>query len=661
MIIIHPINDFLFEIFPELRSSGNDTAILKEELEKYYTLGPYKPKVTVEKDYVKIEIDTSTINDQHKDFHKAVRLCDNKQYGLAKPILDNLIEKNPTNSEYHRIKGQVLSEEGNQEDAIDNLIEALRWDPKNGWALIMMGNIFAKEKKDIETAKIYFDQAIKSNPDDHISINNIAALFMQEGNYKTAKEYCNKALSVNPTYPNTHFILSVIAEQDNDLNRAFNHVVDALKYNKLVDELKKKSASRAIGLAYKLMDDQEGGRIVDDYRHKLEKRGGLKIETVKDSSISSLAKMEFAENYQRDKHILRHKSNEQGIEHLLMHEMAHLDFVLDAKEAGANQLFISTQNHQEKFVSKYAAAVRKLRKSGLDEHTVNEYFQQVFQGINSQTFNTPVDLFIEQKLYDEFPNLRPYQFLSLYRIIGKSIEATTDKKVIDITPKDLVVKSKILGLIQALQYKDIYGIDMISEFKASKREVDEAQDMYAEYLDYKNDKAPGEEYELIANWAEDLGLDDNFDLVDENKYRKAESSDIDDILKKIEQDPFGLEDKDKQKEQEMQDFLKSREKSGVNSAVIMYMLGALEYFRDMPKDQIKQIAMEIALQGAHGYDTKKKDYKLSSIPNKTFTGFQILAYYYVSFKLAVPELVDQLGLPYEDEYQMAMDMFEKGT
>lgn len=92
----------------------------------------------------------------------------------------------------------------------------------------------------------------------------------------------------------------------------------------------------------------------------------------------------------------------------------------------------------------------------------------------------------------------------------------------------------------------------------------------------------------------------------------------------------------------------------------MYMVGALEYFKGMPKDKIQVIAREIALQGAHGYNTNMKDYIIGSIPAKLFTGYQILSYYYVSFKLSYPELVDQLGLPYDEEFEIAREMFDKG-
>jgi cytochrome c-type biogenesis protein CcmH/NrfG len=59
-------------------------------------------------------------------------------------------------SEYHRILGQIYSEEGEQDKAVNCLIDAIRWDPRNNHALIMMGNVFARHYNDIETAMTYY-------------------------------------------------------------------------------------------------------------------------------------------------------------------------------------------------------------------------------------------------------------------------------------------------------------------------------------------------------------------------------------------------------------------------------------------------------------------------------------------------------------------------
>ena len=85
--------------------------------------------------------------------------------------------------------GQILSDEGNQEEAINCLIDALRWDSKNGWALMMLGNIFAKFKNDIDTAMKYYDQALIVKPNDNITMNNIGANLMQQEKFEEAKKY----------------------------------------------------------------------------------------------------------------------------------------------------------------------------------------------------------------------------------------------------------------------------------------------------------------------------------------------------------------------------------------------------------------------------------------------------------------------------------------
>ena len=54
--------------------------------------------------------------------------------------------------------------------------------------------------------------------------------------------------------------------------------------------------------------------------------------------------------------------------------------------------------------------------------------------------------------------------------------------------------------------------------------------------------------------------------------------------------------------------------------------------------------------------TNKDDYRINSIKGKTFSGYHILAYFYVSWSLAITELVSQLNLPYETEYKMALAM-----
>jgi hypothetical protein len=64
------------------------------------------------------------------------------------------------------------------------------------------------------------------------------------------------------------------------------------------------------------------------------------------------------------------------------------------------------------------------------------------------------------------------------------------------------------------------------------------------------------------------------------------------------------------------------------------------------------------MAGTQGFNPNKEDYRIPSIEGKTFSGYHILAYYYVSFKLAIPELLSQLQLPFDEEYKMARIMYD---
>jgi tetratricopeptide (TPR) repeat protein len=124
MTIIHLIDDFLSELFPRFKESGNDLDVLREDLEKFYSFGSYKPVVSIEGQLVRIEVDVPAIMSQEADFRRATNLCEAGKFQEAKAIMTRLIEKNPTHSEYHRVLGQVYSEVGDQDAAIDTLIEA---------------------------------------------------------------------------------------------------------------------------------------------------------------------------------------------------------------------------------------------------------------------------------------------------------------------------------------------------------------------------------------------------------------------------------------------------------------------------------------------------------------------------------------------------------
>jgi len=91
--------------------------------------------------------------------------------------------------------------------------------------------------------------------------------------------------------------------------------------------------------------------------------------------------------------------------------------------------------------------------------------------------------------------------------------------------------------------------------------------------------------------------------------------------------------------------------------VVMFMVDALTHFKGQPLSTIKEAATEIAMLGTQGIHPEKHGYKLHKVPGKTFSGYHLLAYYYVSFKLALPEVLGDLQLPFDEEFAMAEQLY----
>lgn len=650
MQIIHKINDFFFTLFPDLTTDNKE--LITAAMQKQYSYGPFLPTVTLQEDLVVIDVDTETIINQDADYNKTVTLCEKGKFDEARVILEKLIDKNPTNSEYHRILGQILSEQGDQDEAINALIDALRWNSSNGWALMMMGNIFARHKKDVNTALKYYDQAILVNKADHITLSNISYVLFQENRLDEAKKYALEAIKIKNNYPNTSFILSLITEKEGDLQAAFNYTIQSIKQTTNPDVLYQNALKQAFDLANKIGNEYDGKKLFKTYRSQLEAQGGIEIDIFEDDNISTVAKIEFAERHNRDKHIVKCKSKYPAVEHLVMHELVHLDFVIQARAENLNQVFISTQQNKQNFIRTIQPTIQKLENMGVDKIMADKFIDGVFNGINLQTYNTPIDVFIEDFLYKKYSELRPYQFLSLFNLLQEAIKSVTDERVLDIAPQNIVSKTKTYSLVNAMQFKELFGIDCIPEFKASTAELKQAQSFYKEFSEIKDDRKPGQEFDLVKHWGKELDLDSFFELESETKYESKNN--IDDFLTKLQNDPFGVgEEQDPSEKREMELFQKHQEDIGTNMAVVMFMVDALKYFKDKPLEVIKQTALEIAMLGTMGIDPNKKEYIISSIADKRFSGNQVLAYYYVSWAIAMPEQVQHLGLDFKKEFEMA--------
>jgi len=546
--------------------------------------------------------------------------------------------------------GQISSVQGRQDEAVSYLINALRWDPSNTHALTMMGNIYAREKNDISTAMTYYEHALAVKPDDHIAMNNIGANLMQLGRMREAEQYFQRAYALNPNYAQTLYALAMVNDLKKEYVIALDFIGQAAKNCRPSDPMYGHAFELASEVSGKATGKIEPMEMFNEYSEKLAVASGKNIDLIQDENIPTPAKMEIAENYNRDKHIIRYKKDRQGIAHLLMHELGHLDLTVQGRKKGANYLFVATKEQKELFIRNNEATIVRLNKKGLDDVSVAGFINSLFQGMNSQIYNVPIDLFIEDFLYKNYPSLRPIQFISLLELLKEYIAVSKNKAIAQNTPISIRTATIILSLVNAHQFKDLYGFDLGSQFEATSQQLKISKELYSEYLKYQKNARALDAHELIRQWAKRLSFEGYFSLIEEKEFRVSKSNDSSG-------EPDHFINPELQAPNKAQiDFAK--EPAG-QSAVTMYMLAALQYFNGMSPVKIKEIGFEIGLLGQKGIDhaNMEQRYYLKSIPDKEFTGLQILSYMYVAFQFIDPTL--DTGMKFKKEFETAKAIFEK--
>ncbi|WP_299780486.1 tetratricopeptide repeat protein [uncultured Formosa sp.] len=647
MKIIIPVDSLAYELFPNANGDKNK---LLDILLKYYTIDGIVPEIDISKEFATITIDIEKQILVESKYTQLINLCEKGQLEEALVSAKKLVEEHPNVSEYYRILGQIFSDLGNQDEAVNSLIDALRWNPKNEYALIMMGNIFAKFMKDINTAMIYYNQVLEISPNDNITLNNIGANLMQLGKTEEAVSYFEKAIEANPEYPNTYFALAMVADIDENYSKAFKYALKSITKNNNKDQMYGKALKLAIDSATHLTSLFKTEKFIDLKIDETLKFTDKEIRIEKDETIPTAAKIEIAENYDRDYHLVKFKPNYPAVAHLVLHELMHLILAEEAREVDSNKLFISNNTFKSKFLFALEKYSNKMHKEGYKEEAITKLLESLFDGINRQVYNTPIDLFIEDRIFNENPEFRPLQFLSLLSLIQEGIEATTNDTIVERMPVGVLSKSKIFNIIHALHFKNLFSVDLVAEHKPTKRELNQASELYNEYLEYREDKEPGEEYELVQHWAEDLKLDAYFELVFESEYRRKT---VESILEEINEDPFNLNEPNLSNDRKMKKFLNQHKDKDLNHAVAMHMVSALEYLKNLSKEQVKVLAFEFATLGMSGLDPNKDGYTIPSIEGKSFSGYKALAYYYVSWATSIPEMLGQLQLPFDKEYEIA--------
>lgn len=639
---------------------------LYDEVLKYFTKDGFSAEVTIDKDTVRVLLNENDIKQAQRDLANVRVLCDQGKFKEATTILNKLLKNHPYNSEAYRLLAQIEQVNGEYETAIDHLIDALRCNPTNIGALIVMGNIFYKDMKDRKAALSYYEKALQLQPENSMAINNLASIYAEDGDLEKATQMFKAAIETDATNENSYYGLAVIYYKDGKFEKAFEWARKGCVIGVSRPEnpgMSKRLSDIMLATAQAITEKYNYKDVYLGIKDILEEQAHAEIREEADEKLQVYAQLQYGPARGRRWHLLRYNPKRPFIPHLMVHELMHLDMTLEANSKGlGGQVVYSSNENEGKFRARYAQWAKKLTdKFGYTK--AQEVVGQILSGLMVQVMNCPLDLFVEKRMFDKYKVMRPLQLLSL---IGQEhenirlIEGSTKSAFI---PQPLLRASKIMNIVSSINLERLYGISLTSHYKPTKAELDTALELYNEYeayADKENPYTPGEEYDLIKFFAETLDLEDYIsfspekDFYWQNKEKQDDMEDyrdavIGDRVDSIDGDTGNSIDGLSDAQKERQDNFYKQNKDGQDDAktmmMAMYMVGALETFEGQPKSFIQKVAFEIAQIGMTGISPEVKDYVVKSLGDKVMTGYQLLGYYYVSWKLFNPELHKSLNSP----------------
>lgn len=159
------------------------------------------------------------------------------------------IRKNPLNAALFNKRSTIYWSIQKSDSAINDAIIASRLDSMNDDYALHLSALYFNILK-IQEAKTVLEKFLIRKPESLKALTRLGKYYSYLKDYKKAKEYIDKALTIDPQYADAHFIKGVILTETNQPKQAINAFLDVVQYNP--DDIE---AYMMLGLLYQEMND----------------------------------------------------------------------------------------------------------------------------------------------------------------------------------------------------------------------------------------------------------------------------------------------------------------------------------------------------------------------------------------------------------------------
>jgi len=639
--IIIPLKHIILDVSKPLDLSTLPEQDAIELIRKSYGFLLSPVDVTIENGLVTIQMKETThekINGAQKDFQKGIKEAQRGQYKKATKLFDKVLEVIPQHVDARRNLAMAHLEMGQYQQAKSLLEECIKIDPTNVWSFVLLGNIATKHEHNLDVAAFYYEAGLAINPDDNLLLNNFAALQMERNKPSQAIKLFEKALSIDPSYPNTYFGLALAYRITGSTEMALT-ILEQLFKQPISTDIRSAPVYKNARELYLEINTElaniESDSLIEailSRKDALEIATGYPITIKEDSSlenVSAVAQMAWKHGW--DEHRVRYRiRSEATTPHLIAHELEHIILENEARHAGRNRTFISTNKTREYAIHSIEKHILKLQRQGYPESEIGSIMLQLIHGLNNQVFNCPLDMVVEKNLYKKYPELRHSQFASLHLMHMEALNTYTNQEIKKLTPPSIFRASVTLNCAYALFIDDLYRgfTDYASSYRSSEY-FSLGKSLFEFWKKRMENFTPGDEYEMVDEFAQRLKLLSWIDWqTDKGPLNTRIKSEKTESPKPLTSD---------------------------NPEVYAFCIDALNRFDGQSKKNIFSTITEISILGMNGIDhtIDGKTYTLKSYPDEIFSGLHLLCLMYVGFQLYDSKI--DCGLDFSKAYKLAQE------
>lgn len=536
---------------------------------------------------IRVFIDEKKSRKAQEKFDKASQQCAAGKMNSARFTLNEVISLWPFHSEAYRLLAQIQFTSGKIDDAINTNIDALRFDPKNVWALLLMGNIFQQAKNRPDVADTYFSRILEYHPDNVLALNNLGGVYCKRDQYEKGLELFAKAIKLDPHCINSYYGTVLALSKMGNNKDAFDFAMMGLQLgeDRVEDgDIRHNLEDLMASIAVKLVDND--GMLCEAVQiaKKIENKFGTVIKFQQDDNQKVLAHMEFADFHKRDYHVVKYRRSGTSA-HLVLHELMHLEMMLEAKAANRLMLIGGTQKNFEQFLDQYTDVFTPLSRE-IGEYQSQEFAKQLFQGISLQLMNCPLDLFVETKIFEEYPQFHAIQLVSLLEIEKMNLKSIIDSKNVPYIPEEIKLASKTLNMVSSLWVKEHFFFSVFEGYAPTKAQREIACGQYDQFRLALKSFKPGDEYDLFKDFTEECLM--------ENLFTNS----------MMDGKPIAKETVKTNAEKAQERFNETHNPENMDPMITAmmseYMLAAMQAFAQMDKYDIQGVARECAMNAVNG-------------------------------------------------------------